>query len=211
MKNLSKRIEELCKEFQGLQEALDLTIENAFKIRKVTSIRVKRVDGALLHSVLVDEHFTGGDTTYRRMQNLWVLQGGDAICVDIRKNVAVESAAAYWGPRVEEPGEQVGTRLQRYEAEYLVLTDEVFDTQYEVFELSVMVYKPSKGSSIQEDVAWEFAFPTRTSEEIAEENAAVFKEVEDKENAEMASAYEQYYSLERQARDNDGTQWGGVA
>lgn len=200
-----RKIRRMIQEFPGLKEAIDLTIENAFKIKRVTFISVKRVDSSLLHRVLVDEHFTGGDTTYRRVQNLWVLKGGDAICVDIRKAVTTESATAYSGPRIEEAGEQIGMRLLRVEAEYLVLTDEVFNNRGEgVFELSVTVYKPSKGSSIELDVAWEFAFPAQTEEEIAAEMELGYKAIQDRQDAEMAAAYEEHYELERQAReDND--------
>ncbi len=199
--DIIRKIEQLVVEFPGLGECLELTLKKAFPIiKQVTTIIVKRVDGNLLNRVLVRERYDEYKRHSVREQEIWVLIDGDAVLVDIKKAVVESSPGRF----VRELGETVGSRLVDFNRiQHLVLTDEVYDWDNNTIELKVTVYKPAKGSSIPEDVAWEVAFPIQTPEEIAAEMELGFKAIQDQQDAEMDAALEQHYELERQARDDD--------
>lgn len=163
--DIIRKIEQLVVEFPGLGECLELTLKKAFPIiKQVTAISVKRVDGNLLNRVLVREEYDEYNKRHSaRNQEIWALVEGDAILVDIKKSVVESSPGRF----VRELGETVGSRLVALNRiQYLVLTDEVYDWDNKATELNVTVYKPAKGSTIAEDVAWEQHYSELENERI---------------------------------------------
>ncbi len=184
MESIVRKIQSLAREFPGLQEAIDLTIEQARYVKKVTAINVKRVDGSLLHRVLLRSlvHEVVGQLKLWRNQELWVLREGDAVCVDIRKYTSVSTIGPSENLHASEDGEIVSRRLAGHERiDYLVLTDEVYDPGEGVFELKVTVYKPAKGSSIAVDVAEEAAWQQWQDELERERQLSGYYDADDEE------------------------------